>query len=141
MPYPIIIDSGAAESVMPLKWCPQARTIRGPDYGEEYTAANGTSITNKGEKVISMVTRDGKWIDQKFQLCNVTRPLASVNKIVEKGHSVVFNPSWDERGSYIFNHQTHEKLWLTAKDGIYVLETKVAPTRMQSYPDFTGQGR
>ena len=141
MPYPIIVDSGAAESVMPHKWCPHAKTQKGQDFGEECVAANGTPIRNKGEKVITMVTREGTWLDTKFQMCNVTRPLASVSRIVEKGHSVVFNPSWDTRGSYILNHETREKLWLTAKGGIYVLETKVAPTKWQTNPDFAGPGR
>ena len=63
----------------------------------------------------------------KFQVCDVTRPLASVHKICEMGHSVVFNPSWDHRGSFILNHDTGEKTWMAAKDGVFVLETKIFP--------------
>ena len=64
-----------------------------------------------------------------------------MSRIVEKGHSVVFNPEWDPRRSYIHNHETGEKLWLTAKDGVYMLETKVAPKQLQQDPVFTGRGR
>ena len=92
LPYPVIIDSGAAESVFPKSWCPFVATRKGEDYGREYSAANGTPIVNQGQKTISMVTRDGKWIHSRFQLCNVTRPLASASRIVQKDHSVVFNP-------------------------------------------------
>ena len=144
MPYPIIIDSGAAESVMPKSWCPQAALLDGPMKGKRYTAANGSYIRNEGEKVISMVTREGHWKDLKFQACDVTRPLASVYKICEAGHSVVFNPSWDTRGSYIVNRDTNDKMWLTERDGVYVLQTKVAPHKWQTKPSqasFARQGR
>ena len=87
-----------------------------------------------------MVTKEGKMKSMRFQMCDVTRPLASVRKIVEAGHTVVFNPSW-RGGSYIMNLSTKEKTWLTQKDGVFVLETKVAPTSMQGKPSFGGQGR
>ena len=81
-----------------------------------------------------MVTEDGQWRGMKFQVCDVTRPLYSVHKLCGIGHSVVFNPSWDRRGSYIYHHDTGEKLWLTVKDGVFVLETKVAPAEFQKKP-------
>ena len=56
MPYPIIIDSGAAESVLPPGWCPQAQTTKGVE-SRTYTAANGSKISNQGEKLVAMVTR------------------------------------------------------------------------------------
>ena len=140
MPYPVIIDSGAAESVLPRHWCPQAKLRNGPMKGKSYSAANGQTIKNEGERLVSMVTRQGQWKNMTFQVCDVTRPLASVSKIVEAGHSVVFNPSQDPRGSYIQNHTTGEKMWLTQKDGVFVLETKVAPTMHQTTPSFARPG-
>lgn len=77
----------------------------------------------------------------KFQVCDVKMPLASVHKIVEAGHSVTFNPSWDGRGSFIQHHETGEKMWLTARDGVYVLETKVAPMKWQTNQSSARQGR
>ena len=139
MPYPVIVDSGAAESVMPHGWCPQAALIKGEAYGKNYAAANGSSIRNKGEKIVSMVTKEGKMKTMRFQMCDVTRPLASVHKIVEAGHTVVSNPSW-RGGSYIMNVTTKEKTWLTQRDGAFVLETKIAPRDWQSRPSFGGQG-
>ena len=140
MPYPIIIDSGAAESVMPHGWCPQAALLKGEAYGKSYSAANGSIIKNKGEKVISMITRNGKWKSMKFEMCDMTRPLASVHKIVEAGHTVVFNPSW-KGSSYILNLQTQEKTRLMQKDGVFVLETKIAITKLQNNVSFGRQGR
>ena len=108
MPYPIIIDSGAAGSVLPIGWCPQAQTTKGAE-SRKYTAANGSTISNKGEKVVSMVTRAGRWKSMRFQVGDVTRRSVSVHKICEMGHSVIFNPSWDSRGSFIMNYDTGEK--------------------------------
>ena len=108
--------------------------------GKSYSAANGQTIKNEGEKLVSMVTKQGQWRNMTFQVCDVTRPLASVSKIVEAGHSVVFNPSQDPRGSYIQNYSTGEKTWLTQKDGVYVLETKVAPSMHQTAPSFVRPG-
>ena len=141
MPYPIIVDSGAAESVMPIDWCPQAQTVRRKK--EDFTAANGSPIENKGEKIVTMVTREGQWKNIRFQMCNVTRPLASVHSMCEAGHTVVFNSSWGPRGSYILNNVTKEKMWMKPKDGTYILETKVAPQRFQYKPSqgFGGPGR
>ena len=141
LPYPVIIDSGAAESVLPQTWCPQAGLTESKLAGSSYTAANGLAIQNSGGKTVSMVTKEGLWRDMTFQVCDVARPLASVHKIVEAGHSVVFSPSWGGRGSYILNQGTGEKLWMVQKHGVYVLETKIAPREWQAKPSFTRQGR
>ena len=140
LPYPIIIDSGAAESVLPKDWCPQAALLKGESFGKNYTAANGSAIKNRGEKIVSMMTQEGQWKNLKFQVCDVTRPLASVSKIVEAGHTVVFNPSW-KGGSYILNLQTREKTWLAQRDGVFVLDAKIAPTQWQARPSVGEQGR
>ena len=50
MPYPIIVDSGAAENVMPKGWAPQATLQKGSNVGKTYSAANGPSIKNEGSK-------------------------------------------------------------------------------------------
>lgn len=141
MPYPIIIDSGAAESVLPRNWCPQVALKEGPMKGRKYSAANGSSIKNEGERVVSMITKEGQWRNLTFQVCDVTRPLASVHENVEHGHSVAFNPSWDTSCCYMFNHDTNEHMWLNSKDGVYVLEAKIPPNQLQEKPSSIGQGR
>ena len=73
--------------------------------GKTYSAANGSSIKNECEKVVSMITKQGQWRNMTFQVCDVTGPLASVSKIVEAGHSVASNPAHDQRGSYIQNNK------------------------------------
>ena len=72
-----------------------------------------------------------------FQKCDVTKPLASVKRILEKGHAVVFSPAeWG--GSYIYNLQTHEMEELVEEDGNYYLEVWIPPPEMMK--DYEGFG-
>ena len=75
-----------------------------------------------------------------FQVRDVTGPSASVSKFVEAGRSVVFNPAHGTRGSYIQSYTAGEMTWLTPKDGVYVLETKVVPSMHQTTPSFARHG-
>ena len=46
--------------------------------GRTYSAANGSRIRNEGYKTVAMVTKQGQWRNMTFQVCDVTKPLASV---------------------------------------------------------------
>ena len=81
LPYPIIVDSGAAESVLPSKRCPQAQLMKSEQQGKDYSAANGSTIKNQGCKVVSAATREGQWKHMTFQVAKVTKALASVSEM------------------------------------------------------------
>ena len=127
--------------MLPDKWCPQAVTQKPTGKGRTYTAANGSPIKDGGSKLVTVVTKDGQWHDLNFRCADVTRPLASVFKICHNGSSVVFNPPWHDDGSFIYNHESGVRTYMDEKDGVYVLETKIAPTRNQTAPSFGGQGQ
>ena len=93
----ITIDSGAAVCVAPPSWCPQYQTKQsaGSKMGVHYVTASGNKIKNEGEKKIKIKTKTGDVRQMTFQIAKVTKPLCSVSKICEKGHTVVF----DESGS------------------------------------------
>lgn len=76
-PQPILIDSGASTSVLPLKWCTHVRTkeTEASRRGEHYTAANGGEIYNKGEKAVTMVSREGPLRNMKFTSYDAERVL------------------------------------------------------------------
>ena len=76
----------------------------------------------------------------KFEVANVTKALASVSKICSHDQSVIHNPPWHEDGSYIYNWNTGEYTNLLLKDGVYVLETLIAPSEHQPKAPFAGQG-
>ena len=144
LPYPIIVDSGASASTLPRNWCPHVKLCETEEsrVGQTFNAANGHAIPNLGRRSVTLMTREGAIRDMSFEVCNVTRALGSVSQMCRAGHKVVFNPPWDQNGSYIEHTETGQKMWLTEKDGIYLLDVRVAPENKQTAnnPDFTGQG-
>ena len=134
LPFPVIVDSGACASVIPTDWCDHVPTTSTPQSkaGEFFRAANGRKIFNQGEKVISMMTKEGAMRDMKFAVCDVSKALGSVSQMCKTGHKVVFSPPWDPAGSYIQHIETGEKIWLEECNGLYILNTRVAPAHKQS---------
>ena len=53
-----------------------------------------------------------------MQVVEVSRPLASVKRICEAGHTVVF----DEEGSYMYNKIAHEVNLFREDGGNYMLD-------------------
>ena len=58
-----------------------------------------------------------------MQAADVTRPLASVKRVCEAGHAVVF----DEEGSFVINKYTGEVNMLREEGGNYMLDIWVPP--------------
>ena len=101
--FPVIIGSGACASVMPTSWCPHIDTTGTPASRakEFFRAANGHKIYNEGEKMVTMMTREGAQRDMRFKVCDVSKTLGSVSQMCQTGHRVAFNPPWEPEGSYI----------------------------------------
>ena len=110
--YPIVIDSGACASVLPTDWCSHVHLTKTPqsEAQEYFRAANGKKIYNEGQKLVSMMTREGAMRDMSFTVCSVTKALGSVSQMCRAGNRVVFNPPWSSEGSYIEHEQTGERL-------------------------------
>ena len=134
LPFPVVADSGASASVMPQEWCPHVPTIQTPqsEQGEYCRAANGNKIFNQGQKMVTMVTQEGAQRDIKFTVCDVSKALASGSQMCRVGNSVVFNPPWSPEGSYIQHVDIGERLWLREGNGLYMLDTRVAPMAKQT---------
>ena len=135
LPCPAIIGSGASASVIPTPGCPHAPVAPTPqsDAGEYFRAANREKIFNRGQKLITMMTQEGVQRDMTFTACNeVSKALGSVSQMCRSGHRVVFNPPWDYEGSYIEHIESGVKLWLGERNGLYMLNTRVAPSSKQT---------
>ena len=78
-----------------------------------------------------MMTREGATRDMRFTVCDVSKALGSVSQMCRTGPRVVFNPPWDPTGSYIQHIDTGECMWLEEQNGLYMLNTKVAPSSKQ----------
>lgn len=132
MPRPLVIDSGAAETVIPNNWFTNHKVEEsaGSRSGVYYTTADGTPVHNEGEKTLTMCTPDGNHMRQMtFQVAAVNKALGSVSKIVNNGNRVVF----DVDGSYIENKWSKDKLWLREDNGVYVLDMLVAPNNESGF--------
>ena len=148
MPCPMVIDSGAAETVIPTSWFTDhaIRETEASKSGVYYTTANGVKVYNKGEKTLTMCHFEGSQKrDMTFQVADVNKALGSANKIVRNGNRIVMD--LDDEGhdySYIESKSTGERLWLREREGVYVLDMLVAPAPAAVAPPdpgFTGRGR
>ena len=134
LPFPIVIDSGACASVLPTEWCQHVNLVKTPqaEAGEFFRIANGKKIFNEGQKLVSMMTKEGAMRDMNFTVCGVTKALGSVSQMCKAGNKVVFNPPWSPEGSYIEREQIGERLRLEEQGRLYVLQVKVAPQEKQT---------
>ena len=89
----ITIDSGAADSVMPMDTLKGVYPLLPKKEGVRFCAANGQTIQNYGRRQIAFRAKGRKGVNcMTFHVTDVKKPLASVSKIVEKGSSVHFTP-------------------------------------------------
>ena len=128
----LTIDSGAGENVMPEHIAPKTPTQYSSEQaaGVVYTAANGETMPNKGKKVLQVITREGQRKAMNMQVTDVHKPLMSVAKICDAGHTVVFKPD----GGYIHNTHTGEHTHFRRENNVYRLTVKLHEA------DFVRQG-
>ena len=139
---PLIIDSGAAETVIPMEWAGnyEMKESEGSKAGEFYQTADGTPIYNQGEMTLMLVNGEGQARMMTFQCADVSKAPGSVSTICSNGNRVVF----DDEGSYIENKMSGERLWLEQRNGVYHLDMKIAPVGWTGNWDetpFTRPGR
>ena len=83
--------------------------------GIVYEVADGTQISNLGERKLLGIMDDRSAKGVTTQVCAVNKTLMSVSKITSKGNRVVF----DDDGSFIESKATGERSWLTQSGGMY----------------------
>ena len=122
----LAVDSGACESVIDAaEQVPgyEVQETRASKSGLVYASATGEEIANLGEVFLPMMTKENTKRSMKMQVAEVSRPLASVKRICEAGHVVVF----DEDGSFIFNKMTGEINQLREESGNYMFDVWIPP--------------
>ena len=93
--------------------------------GTEYSSASngGLEIRDAGEKVLEVIDGNGDVNFMKVQMCdnlNKRKFLASVSRIIQAGHRIVFDTV--DAGSYIENKKSGKKIWLRQEGGVYFLD-------------------
>ena len=125
------VDSGASETVIPPSILQHVHTTTGEasKRGVLYEVANGERIPNLGEKVFMGLTdTEGHQRGVRAQVCDVSKPLMSVSRLVKAGHTVVFSHG----GSYIVDGNTSERIALTENNGMFTLRLWVPTTSKQT---------
>ena len=128
------VDSGACDSVADPEQMPcTVNETPASRSGANFASATGEPIPNLGEMKLPLMMREGTCRSMKVTAAPVTKPLASVKKICQAGHRVVF----DDDGSYIVNKTTGEVNLLREEEGNYMLDMWIMP----STPESTFHGR
>ena len=127
------VDSGACENVIDAEEevpnYPIAES-RASKMGVKYASATGEEIANLGQVVLPMLTSEGTKRRMTMQAAEVSKPLASVKRICEAGHTVVF----DETGSFMFDKTTGEVNYFREEAGNYMLDVWIPPNRAGDFP-------
>ena len=120
----ITVDSGAAESVTSEQNLPEIPTrpsarSRG---GVEHVNANGSTMPNRGEKLVPVKIRGRGQCALKLQVTDAQRTLSSVSKVCDGGHEVVFRSD----GGFIRHVETNRKVGEFQRvNGVYRMEVEV----------------
>lgn len=145
-----MVDSGASETVASADHFSGYPLVQTTASGTTYSpaAANAAEeITNVGDKYIRVVDSNGVESMAKFQMCRGLgrdKILASVSRLIQSGHSVVFQAP--EYGSYIVNNKNGYNSYLRHHNGSYYLDVWVKRVAKKDSIDegaqpFPGQGK
>ena len=120
----ITIDSGASENVISEKLAPQFRTrpARGSRGDVKYVTANGSVMSNQGEKEVKVRTKEGHRCMLRMQVTDVQKPLMSVPRICDAGHRVIFT----KQGGHIEHEESGQKTEFVRENNVYRLKVEMA---------------
>ena len=94
MEFEVALDSGAVVHVCGPGDCPGyvLEESAGSKRGQQFLMGDGGEIPNLGQKSFNLSDTDGtKELTSIFQIAAVTRPLMSVGKICDEGHTITFD--------------------------------------------------
>ena len=107
LPKPLVVDSGAGETVMPVDWLTSHSLTEsdGSRANDFYTTADGSQVYNEGQRKLDVCTLDGQQRrSMTFQVARVKKALGSVSQMVKNGNKIVFDQDSSGKDmSYIQN--------------------------------------
>ena len=86
-----------------------------------YRVANGSKIADLGRKKITFKAKNGSTQSMNFRLADVTKALASVNKICQRKNRVVF----DKEDSFIENNASGRKAPICVENDVCMIDVHV----------------
>ena len=105
---PVKLDSGAFDWVFNPKTAQafELKETESSKAGLNYSAANGSTIENYGQRNLKGYSEDSVPLEVAVQVAEVKRNLASAMKIMKAGNRIVL----DEQGSYIEQKTTGKQI-------------------------------
>jgi hypothetical protein len=95
----------------------------GSRQGVMYVTANGTTMPNRGEKHIQVITNEGHRCLLNMQVTDVKKPLMSVARICDAGHEVIFSA----KGGVIKHVKSGQSTKFERVDNVYRLKVDLEP--------------
>ena len=92
--FEVALDSGSVVHVCSIDDCPGYRVGESPGSrrGQEFLMGDGGTIPNLGQSQLNLSDESiGRDIESVFRIAAVTRPLMSVGRICDEGHSITFD--------------------------------------------------
>lgn len=92
--FEVALDSGSVVHVCSLDDCRGYKLQESPGsrHGQEFMMGDGGTIPNLGESKLNLTdTAIDRDLESVFQIAAVARPLMSVGKMCDEGHTVTFN--------------------------------------------------
>ena len=118
----LILDSGACQHVIDAEEAPGYLVSEsvGSRRGQNFVTADGSRIPNEGQLELRMEAPIGDGVKMpvttNFQVAAVTKPLLSVGKVCEQGHTVVFS----KEGAKILDPKQRVLAHFQRSGGLYV---------------------
>ena len=121
----VMIDSGAADSVMPAGLLGSYPILEGlaAKSGVKYQSADGSTMPNLGEQKVAFVTSEGHSCNLTFQVADVHKPLIAATQLTAAGNEVRLY----KNGGRVINPKTGKEISFGRKNGVYVLNIWVKP--------------
>ena len=113
----VVVDSGAAEHVMPRSMFPEIGN-RQTERSKNGKGPGGKNIKNYGQQVMSVGTPEGFVCKSTWQVADVRRPLVSASHIIQVGSDLFIGK--DE--AYIMNRGKKEKSMLRKEGNLCMLD-------------------
>ena len=122
----VTIDSGACDTVMPIRLCPHSSILQTEESrkGLEYEVTNGETIPNAGERHLLLLTEDSQQMKTiTFQCADIHKPLLSVSRCADLGYLCILG----KEGGELVDEITGETIPLHRRGTLYVM--RVGPPR------------
>eukprot|EP00959_Pyramimonas_sp_CCMP1952_P461238 9481258-Pyramimonas_sp.AAC.3 len=118
----VTVDSGAYNTVGPPKvgtYFPIKHT-NASKQGKHYSAANGTTIKNYGQRVITGRNESGNPVSMPIQVAEVNKVLGSVREMVNAGNRVVFDQNSNGKSiSHVEHKATGKRTAIYERNGTF----------------------